>query len=848
MPFPGSKQPAGGDAPPPELEPSAADFAKRCGTAARVVRLYRSEETATVLVEGLPFGRFRCDAAADLVTKGDGPAARAFFEAAVTPLETRSLAAEADGDHEYAELVERLRRGATELLRGLRGRVGIFTHRAIAAVLESGTPPQIVDIFAGALDATLDERLAILKETDSKARVRLALTLVDRSLAALKVSANINRKVEDRVTRSQKEYVLRQQLKAIKDELGEGDDGDEEDELAPLEKRLRAAIMPREAKAAALKELRRLKKTPPQSPGYAAQRTYLEWMAELPWGLTSAERRRRELAARTPSDPPEPADAPALPAQAPGVPPVPPLAAAIGDASLVAARATLDAEHYGLAEVKRRVIEYLAVRKIRADAPGPILCLLGPPGVGKTSLARSVANALGRDFQRIALGGVHDEAEIRGHRRTYIGAMPGRVLQAVRRAGVADPVVLLDEVDKLGRDSRGDPAAALLEVLDPEQNGAFMDHYLNTPFDLSKAFFIATANRGDTIPPALMDRLEVVEIDGYTHHEKVHICERHLIPRQLTHHGLAESQLSVPRAGVNTLVTDYTREAGVRSLERQVAALCRAAAVEVAEAAEGKGMASEAARAAAVSLVADRAMIERVLGPPRFDDTDTRDRVANPGVVTGLVWTAVGGAIQYIEATSVAGKGSALRLTGQLGDVIKESAELALTWVKAHARALGLEREVAALVAGRDIHLHLPSGAVPKDGPSAGITMATCLTSLLSGRCVRADTAMTGEVTLQGVVLPVGGVRDKLLAAHRGGLKRVILPKRNMRDLRDVPDDVRQGLELIPVTRLEEVLAHAFAGGYHFQAATNEMATQRVSTDAAAARGLKRPVMHRSVL
>eukprot|EP00793_Prasinoderma_coloniale_P001169 PRCOL_00006160-RA len=731
-----------------------------------------------------------------------------YFWGAVAPIETRADATKLDGDHAYSQACERLRTGARALLRGLRGRVGAFTQRAIAAVLDAGAPSQVVDIFSASLDASSEERLA---------------------------------------------------LKAIRDELGEGGgEGDDDDELAPLERALDAALVkaPREARAAARRELRRLKRTPPQAPGYGASRTYLEWMAELPWGLTSQERRARRLAAAQSNDggkgaaPDGGSGAGAgaaggvggagavggAVAEAVVAPPLPPEPAE----SLSAARAILDAEHYGLEDVKRRVVEYLAVRKIRADAPGPILCLLGPPGVGKTSLARSVAAALGREFQRIALGGVHDEAEVRGHRRTYVGAMPGRILQAVRRAGVCDPVLLLDEVDKLGRDSRGDPAAALLEVLDPEQNGAFMDHYINTPFDLSKSFFIATANRGDTIPAPLLDRLEVVEIDGYTHHEKLHICERHLVPRQLRHHGLDAAQLVVPRETADALVTGYTREAGVRSLERQVAALCRAAAVEVAEAAEGGGESSPAARAAGVALTADTAMVERVLGPPRFEDHDGTDRVCVPGIVTGLVWTAVGGAIQYVEATSVAGKGCQLKLTGQLGDVIKESAELALTWVKAHARALGLEREVAALVAGRDVHLHLPSGAVPKDGPSAGITMATCFTSLLSGRRVRSDTAMTGEITLQGVVLPVGGVRDKLLAAHRGGVRRVILPRRNMRDLKDVPVEVREQLELIPVTRIEEVLVNAFAGGYAYVPVGGEFAPGAAPAAPAAAAKMAR--------
>lgn len=545
----------------------------------------------------------------------------------------------------------------------------------------------------------------------------------------------------------------------------------------------------------------------PQQPGYSSSRVYLELLADLPWQKASEE---HELDLRV-------------------------------------AKERLDSDHYGLVKVKQRIIEYLAVRKLKPDARGPVLCFVGPPGVGKTSLASSIAAALGRKFVRISLGGVKDEADIRGHRRTYIGSMPGRLIEGFKRVAVCNPVMLLDEIDKTGSDVRGDPASALLEVLDPEQNKTFNDHYLNVPFDLSKVVFVATANRVQPIPPPLLDRMEVIELPGYTPEEKLKIAMRHLIPRVLDQHGLSAEFLQIPEDVVKLVIQRYTREAGVRSLERNLAALARAAAVRVAEQEQPVPLSTDMQRLTsplldsrvaegaevemevipmgvnnheishtfriASPLVADEAMLEKVLGPPRFDDKETAERVATPGVSVGLVWTAFGGEVQFVEAATMVGKGE-LHLTGQLGDVIKESAQIALTWVRAKASDLMLAAiEETSVLEGRDIHIHFPAGAVPKDGPSAGVTLVTSLVSLLSQKPVRADTAMTGEMTLRGLVLPVGGIKDKILAAHRYGIKRVILPERNLKDLAEVPAAVLGSLEILLAKRMEDVLENAFEGG-----------------------------------
>nr|CAD1821355.1 unnamed protein product [Ananas comosus var. bracteatus] len=545
----------------------------------------------------------------------------------------------------------------------------------------------------------------------------------------------------------------------------------------------------------------------PQQPGYSSSRVYLELLADLPWQKVSEE----------------------------------------PELDLRAAKESLDRDHYGLTKVKQRIIEYLAVRKLKPDARGPVLCFVGPPGVGKTSLASSIAAALNRKFIRISLGGVKDEADIRGHRRTYIGSMPGRLIDGLKRVGVGNPVMLLDEVDKTGSDVRGDPASALLEVLDPEQNNTFNDHYLNVPFDLSKVIFVATANRVQPIPPPLLDRMEVIELPGYTPEEKLKIAMKHLIPRVLDQHGLSSEFLQIPEAMVKLIIQRYTREAGVRNLERNLAALARSAAVKFAEQesavqvgkdvqpmttslldtrlADGAEVEMEVipmgvnsqeisnSFESASPIIVDEAMLEKVLGPPRFDDRETAERVATPGVSVGLVWTSFGGEVQFVEATAMVGKGD-LHLTGQLGDVIKESAQIALTWVRAKAGELNLSASSGInLLESRDVHIHFPAGAVPKDGPSAGVTLVTSLVSLFSQRKVRADTAMTGEMTLRGLVLPVGGIKDKVLAAHRYGIKRVILPERNLKDLTEVPSAILSGMEILLVKRIEEVLEHAFEGG-----------------------------------
>ncbi|KAJ7952624.1 Lon protease-like 2, peroxisomal [Quillaja saponaria] len=672
-------------------------------------------------------------------------------------------------------------------------------------LLETVPVHKLADIFVASFEMSFEEQLSMLDSVDIKVRLSKATELVDRHLQSIRVAEKITQKVEGQLSKSQKEFLLRQQMRAIKEELGDNDD--DEDDLAALERKMQSAGMPQNIWKHAHRELRRLKKMQPQQPGYNSSRVYLELLADLPWQNVSEE---HEL-------------------------------------DLRAAKEHLDSDHYGLVKVKQRIIEYLAVRKLKPDARGPVLCFVGPPGVGKTSLASSIADALGRKFVRISLGGVKDEADIRGHRRTYIGSMPGRLIEGLKRVAVCNPVMLLDEIDKTGSDVRGDPASALLEVLDPEQNKTFNDHYLNVPFDLSKVVFVATANRVQPIPPALLDRMEIIELPGYTPEEKLKIAMRHLIPRVLDQHGLSSEFLQIPEAMVKLVIQRYTREAGVRNLERNLAALARAAAVKFAEQEQAvslnKGMQridtplmenrladgaeaemevipmgvnnhdiSNAFRIAS-ALVVDEAMLEKILGPPRFDDNETAERVANPGVSVGLVWTAFGGEVQFVEATAMAGKGE-LHLTGQLGDVIKESAQIALTWVRVRATDLKLAAaEENNLMEGRDIHIHFPAGAVPKDGPSAGVTLVTALVSLLSQKRVRADTAMTGEMTLRGLVLPVGGVKDKVLAAHRYGIKRVILPERNLKDLVEVPSQVLASLEILLAKRMEDVLEQAFDGG-----------------------------------
>ncbi len=616
------------------------------------------------------------------------------------------------------------------------------------ALVDSVTEPgHLADLITSNLELEVGEKQDILETFDLKARMRKVLQFLSRQLEVLKVRERINTQVQEEMGRNQREYVLRQQLKAIKEELGELDEGG--GDLDEFSDKIAKAEMPEEAEKTARKQLDRLKSMQPSSAEYTVTRTYLEWLVELPWAISTVDH-----------------------------------------IELDEVRRVLDEDHYDLEKVKKRIVEYMAVRKLKDDKKGPILCLAGPPGVGKTSLGRSVARAIGRKFVRISLGGVRDEAEIRGHRRTYVGSLPGRIVQGIKKAGTNNPVFVLDEIDKLGHDFRGDPSSALLEVLDPEQNSTFSDHYLEVTFDLSKIMFIATANQLDPIPWALRDRLEIIELPGYTRQEKRQIARRFLVPKQLEEHGINEGRCDITDAGILEVVDSYTREAGVRNLERELGAICRGVAVKVAE---GKASDSE---------VVDAAAVADYLGPTKFV-SEVADRTSVPGVATGLAWTAVGGDILFIEATKMPGKGK-LTLTGQLGEVMKESVTAALSFIRSRAPQLGLEQ--GAFLESTDIHVHVPAGAVPKDGPSAGVTMYTSLVSLLTGIPVRPDVAMTGEITLRGNVLQVGGIKEKLLAAHRAGIKRIILPERNMKDLVDVPDEVKNEMDIHPAKRMDEVL------------------------------------------
>jgi len=576
--------------------------------------------------------------------------------------------------------------------------------------------------------------------------MKLVLELLNRKREILKLSNKIDSAVKGEMSKTQREYYLRQQLKAIKEELGEM--GEEEEELDELAERLKKAGLPPEVEKVANKELNRLKTIPAASSEYTVARTYLDWIADLPWSKQSED-----------------------------------------NLDIDNARKILDADHHGIQKVKKRILEYLAVRKLKNDMRGPILCLVGPPGVGKTSLGQSIARAVNRKFVRLSLGGVRDEAEIRGHRRTYVGALPGRFIQSMKKAGTRNPVMMLDEIDKLGADFRGDPSSALLEVLDPEQNNSFADHYLDVAFDLSKVLFIATANQLDPIPGPLRDRMEIIELSGYTFEEKEMIARTHLIPKQLKEHGLAAvDQLVIEDKALQLLLTSYTREAGVRSLERRIADLCRAVAVDFASGKTDKQ-----------TITPDRVI--EILGPERYY-SEVAERTETPGVATGLAWTASGGDLLFIECTKMQGKGG-LTLTGQLGDVMKESAQAALSYLRANAERLGLN---PLFLEKTDIHLHFPAGSIPKDGPSAGVTILTALTSLMTGIRVRSDTAMTGEATLRGLVLPVGGIKEKVLAAHRAGIKRIVLPERCRKDMVDVPEQAKKELEFHFVTRMDEVL------------------------------------------
>lgn len=619
------------------------------------------------------------------------------------------------------------------------------------AVVAANTaqPGMLADLIAANLNLKPEEQQLVLDTLDVQERLRQVLSFLEREREIL----TIGRKAQEEMSKSQREYVLRQQLEAIKRELGETDE--HAAEIAELRRRLEAANLPEEARKEAEREIARLERMPPGAAEYVVARTYLDWLLDLPWNVSTDD-----------------------------------------NLDLGQARQVLDEDHYDLERIKERIIEYLAVRKLRLEqdargsARGPILCFVGPPGVGKTSLGASIARALGRKFVRVALGGVRDEAEIRGHRRTYIGALPGRIIQGINRAGSNNPVFMLDEVDKLSVGFQGDPAAALLEVLDPEQNAAFVDRYLDVPFDLSRALFICTANRSDTIPPALLDRMELLELAGYTEMEKLEICRRYLIQRQRNEQGLAERAPVITEAALRRLIREYTHEAGVRDLERRIGAIYRKMATR---AAEGQPLPEQV----------DALDLDDLLGPPRFRSEMLLGE-DEAGVVTGLAWTPTGGDVLFVEASVVPGNGQ-LTLTGQLGDVMKESARAALTYARSRARSLNIPTDFAQIC---DIHIHVPAGAVPKDGPSAGITMASALISALTERPAYKHVAMTGEITLRGKVLPIGGVKEKLLAAQRAGVRTVLLPKANAPDLRELPEETRQQLDIVLVEHMDEVLPH----------------------------------------
>ncbi|WP_300332334.1 endopeptidase La [Accumulibacter sp.] len=715
-----------------DIEAPAPDDLSRVGTLANILRYVTLPDSTHVIVcQGLQ--RF---AVREYVAE------QPFLVARVERLDE----AEAS-DSETEARVLQLRERALEVLQFLPQ----VSRELVEAVKSVSQPGPLADLVASIAEIKLAERQRVLETIDVQQRLELVLQCLIKRLEVLRLSRELDERTKASIDQHQREYLLREQMKSIQHELGEGEAGNAA-ELATLRRAIVEAEMPEEVAAQANKELRRLEHMSDGSAEYSLLRTYLDWLVELPWKEPEADRIE------------------------------------IGEA-----RRILDADHFGLAQVKKRIVEFLAVRKLNPKGHAPILCFVGPPGVGKTSLGQSIARALGRKFVRASLGGCHDEAEIRGHRRTYIGALPGNIIQAIRKAGSRGCVMMLDEVDKLGSGIQGDPSAALLEVLDPEQNNSFRDNYLALPFDLSRMLFITTANVLDNIPGPLRDRMEVIELPGYTHEEKFEIARRYLLARQIVHNGLQEGQLAISDGALAAIIRDYTREAGVRSLERQIAAVCRRAAVSVAE-----------GSVSALEVGADD--LVGILGASKFDN-EVALRTSLAGVATGLAWTPVGGDILFIEASQTAGDGK-LILTGHLGEVMKESAQAALTLVKTSLGSLGLQ---PGGLEKSNIHIHVPAGAIPKDGPSAGVAIFIALVSLLSERPVRNDTAMTGEISLRGLVLPVGGIKDKVLAAMRAGIRRVLLPARNRRDLDEVPVEARERLEFVFLDQVDEAIAQAMS-------------------------------------
>ena len=655
-----------------------------------------------------------------------------------------------DEVHESPEL-EALTRNVQRSFSEIIEQIPYLPEELQLAVTNIEDPSALTHLIAGALRIATGEKQALLEEVDVTRRLRRLSEILARELEVIQLGSKIQSQVQSEIDKGQREYFLREQLKAIQQELGETDE--QQAEVNEVRERLDAAKLPEHARKAADRELSRLERLPPAAAEYGVIRTYLEWLVELPWDVRTDD-----------------------------------------DLDIAHAREVLDADHYDLEKVKDRILEYLAVRSLNPASHGPILCFVGPPGVGKTSLGKSVARALGREFERISVGGVRDEAEIRGHRRTYIGAMPGTIVRALRDAGTLNPVFMIDEIDKMGSDFRGDPSSAMLEVLDPSQNDSFRDHYLDLSFDLSEVLFIATANTLDTIPGPLRDRMEVIQLSGYTLDEKLHIAKRYLVPRQIAENGLRPGQISFADAALKAIADEYTREAGVRNLEREIGAVARKVAREVAE---GRAKSK-------ITVSAKRA--RELLGRRRFF-AESKRRTKDPGVATGLAWTPVGGDVLFIEATAMPGKGK-LTITGQLGDVMRESAQAALSWVRRNVGSVSSELP-EDWFAQHDIHIHVPAGAVPKDGPSAGVAMTCALASLVSGRPVSSDVAMTGEMTLTGQVLPIGGLKEKSLAAQRAGIKRVIVPGRNEGDIAEIPEHELGALEFVFVDRIEQALEAA---------------------------------------
>ncbi|KAM5132854.1 lon protease homolog 2, peroxisomal [Callospermophilus lateralis] len=698
---------------------------------------------------------------------------------------------------ELGELSEQFYKYAVQLVEMLD--MSVPAVAKLRRLLDSLPREALPDILTSIIRTSNKEKLQILDAVSLEERFKMTIPLLVRQIEGLKLLQKTRKPKQDDDKRVIAIRPIRR-LTHIPGTLEDEDEDEDNDDIVMLEKKIRTSSMPEQAHKVCVKEIKRLKKMPQSMPEYALTRNYLELMVELPWNKSTTDR-----------------------------------------LDIRAARILLDNDHYAMEKLKKRVLEYLAVRQLKNNLKGPILCFVGPPGVGKTSVGRSVAKTLGREFHRIALGGVCDQSDIRGHRRTYVGSMPGRIINGLKTVGVNNPVFLLDEVDKLGKSLQGDPAAALLEVLDPEQNHNFTDHYLNVAFDLSQVLFIATANTTATIPPALLDRMEIIQVPGYTQEEKIEIAHRHLIPKQLEQHGLTPQQIQIPQVTTLAIITRYTREAGVRSLDRKFGAICRAVAVKVAEGqhkeakldrsdiTEGEGGREhilEDTKPESISDTTDLALppempilidfhaLKDILGPPMYE-MEVSERLNQPGVAIGLAWTPLGGKIMFVEASRMDGEGQ-LTLTGQLGDVMKESAHLAISWLRSNAKKYHLTNAFGSfdLLDNTDIHLHFPAGAVTKDGPSAGVTIVTCLASLFSGRLVRSDVAMTGEITLRGLVLPVGGIKDKVLAAHRAGLKQIIIPQRNEKDLEEIPSNVRQDLSFVTASCLDEVLNAAFDGGF----------------------------------